>query len=83
MDIKKELEKFIIEEICPEQEIDLSEIQNDYPLIDNMVIDSLGILRILSFLDEDLDIDISDIEVVYENFKDLNAIENAVKNSGQ
>lgn len=79
MDIKRKIEAFIIEEICPEQGIELSEIDDDYPLIENMVLESLGILKILSYLDEELEIDISEIEITLENFETLNAIEKAVQ----
>ncbi len=79
MDIKRIIEKFIIEEICPEQEIELDHIEDNYPLIENMVLESLGILQILSFLDEELEIDISGIEITLENFETLEAIEKAIQ----
>lgn len=78
MDIKRAIEKFIIEEVCPEQGIELDSIEDDYPLIENMVLESLGILKILSFLDEELEIDISDIEITFENFETLAAMEKAI-----
>lgn len=81
MDLKRKIEAFIIEEICPEQEIEMDQIEDTYPLIENMILESLGILKILSYLDEELEIDISEIEITFENFETLEAIENAVKSA--
>ena len=74
MDKKNAIKKYILEELCPDQGIELDHIDDDFPLIDEGVLDSLGILNVLSFLDEELDIDISGIDTSYENFETLNAI---------
>ena len=74
MDIKKQIEEFILTEICEDLGLDIQHIKDDDPLFDSGILDSLGILRILSFLDEELDIDISGDEIKRENFVDLKTI---------
>ena len=50
------------------------ELTDDYPLIENRVIDSLGLFRVVSFLETDCGIRIGDREVVPANFATLTAI---------
>jgi acyl carrier protein len=74
MDLKKTMEEFILTEICNELGLDIQHIEENYPLIDSGILDSLGILKILSFLDEELDVDISTNEIKRENFVDIKTI---------
>lgn len=74
MDIKKRIVDFIIEEICPEAGIEISHINDDDPLLELGILDSLGILKLISFMDEELDIDISADEINPDNFETLNII---------
>ena len=74
MELKKTIEEFILTEICEEAGLDIDHIGEDEPLLDSGIIDSLGILRLLSFLDEELDIDISADEIKRENFVDIRTI---------
>lgn len=74
MDFKEKIEQFILTEICEDLGLNIQHIQEDQPLIDSGIIDSLGILRLLSFFDEELDIDISGNEIKRENFVNLRTI---------
>lgn len=74
MDFKKKIEEFILTEICDDKDLDIQHIKEDEPLIDSGILDSLGILKLLSFLDEELDIDISANEVKPENFINMKTI---------
>ena len=49
MDFKEKIEQFILTEICEDLGLNIQHIQEDQPLIDSGIIDSLGILRLLSF----------------------------------
>jgi acyl carrier protein len=71
-DLKDRIKEFIMTEVAPEQ--GLTEIGDDEPLIDSGIVDSLGVLRIMSFLDETFDIDLSSGEIRLENFKDVATI---------
>jgi acyl carrier protein len=50
-------------------------IEDDASLIDNGVIDSLGIFQLVSFLEQSYGIRVRDEEIVLDNFKSINAIE--------
>ncbi len=74
MDIKAQIEDFLIEEICPSLGIELDEIDEKESLIDAGILNSLGILQLLSFIDEELDIDISGEQIKVDNFQNLMTI---------
>jgi acyl carrier protein len=50
-------------------------IEDGASLIDNGVIDSLGIFQLVSFLEQSYGIRVRDEEIVLENFRSIDAIE--------
>lgn len=74
MDLKKKIEEFILTEICADLGLDIQNIDDDEPLIDSEVLDSLGILKLISFFDEEFDIDISADGINPENFVNIRTI---------
>jgi acyl carrier protein len=56
-----------------------SQLTDDYPLLDNGVIDSLGIFEIVQFLEDECSVEIADDELVPENFATLAAIAKLVE----
>jgi acyl carrier protein len=50
-------------------------IEDDASLIDNGVIDSLGIFQLVSFLEQSYGVRVRDEEIVLENFRSINAID--------
>ncbi len=50
------------------------EISPDDNLLDSGVLDSLGILQLVAFIDDRLGIQIPDEDVVYENFFSVSAL---------
>jgi len=46
----------------------------DYPLLEREVVDSLGIFKIISFLETEYDIEIDDEELIPENFESISKI---------
>jgi acyl carrier protein len=67
-----DIRKFIIEELRwlgpPAQ------LTDDFPLLENGVIDSLGLFRIVDFLESEYGVEIDDSELVPSNFASVNAI---------
>jgi acyl carrier protein len=53
---------------------DRSALTDDYPLLENGVIDSLGLFRIVEFLESQFGVEIDDNELVPTNFATLAAI---------
>jgi len=47
-------------------------IGDDTPLLDSGIIDSLGILDVVAFLEQTFNIAVSDHELIPENFADIN-----------
>ena len=66
------IKEFIMTEVNPE--LNLQRLDDDEPLIDSDIIDSLGILKILAFLDEAFGIDLSSEQIKLENFKSVRSI---------
>lgn len=77
MDIEDRLRSFIVEELGYSG--DPSALDDDYPLIDNQVIDSLGIFQILSWLESELGVEIPDEDLVPDNFGSIGAITRLVR----
>lgn len=78
MELSEKIKNFILTEICPEQNI--QQLSEDEPLIESGIIDSLGVLKILAFLDEQYGIDLASSEIKPENFKTIRSICELVSN---
>jgi acyl carrier protein len=55
------------------------QLTDDYPLLENGVIDSFGIFEIVQFLEDECSVEIADDELVPENFATLAAIAKLVE----
>ncbi len=74
MELRDKIEEFIVTEICDDLDLDVEHINDDERLIEKGILDSLGILKLLNFLDEEMDIDISANEVRPDNFTNIKTI---------
>lgn len=73
MNIKSILENYIFEELLVSD--GRVKIDPDESLISSGVIDSLSLLRLISFVEERFGIRIEDFEVVPDNFESINVME--------
>ena len=73
MDRKTVLSDYIKKEIMRNPKATLSE---DEDLLSTGILDSLGILQLVAYIDKTLGIQIPDEDVVYENFMSVNALDN-------
>lgn len=71
-ELSAQIKNFIITEVNPD--LKLTELEDDEPLIESGIVDSLGVLKIMSFLDEAFGVDLSSAEINLENFKDVRTI---------
>ena len=71
-EFKARIKEFIMTEVNPDR--NLVELGDDEPLVDSEIIDSLGILKIMAFLDEEFGIDLSAEQIKLENFKNVTSI---------
>ena len=51
-----------------------AQLTGDYLLIDNRVLDSIGIFQVVTFLEDEYGVEIGDDELTPENFSSLDAI---------
>jgi acyl carrier protein len=71
-DLNSKIKEFIMTEVNPD--LGLSSLDDDEPLIESGIVDSLGVLKIMSFLDDEFGMDLSSAEIRLENFKDVRTI---------
>ena len=76
-ELNSSIKEFIKTEVNPD--LHLEQIDDDEPLIETGIVDSLGVLKILAFLDEKFGIDLSSEGITLENFKSVRTICNLVE----
>jgi acyl carrier protein len=76
MDRKSALADYIKNEVIRNRAAHLDENED---LIGAGILDSLGILQLVAYIDQSLGIQVPDEEVIYENFHSLEAINSYLK----
>jgi len=77
VDVPQALEEFIVRNIMvSDGDVSLSW---DDSLIASGIVDSLGILRLVAFIEENFSVVVDDTEVVPENFETINAMSSLVQ----
>jgi len=79
MDIRNELEKFLLTEVVPDHGGDIKSLNPDEDLLGQGIIDSMGIIKVISFLEERFHIKIYDQDINLENFRSLNCIKRMIE----
>lgn len=51
----------------------------DFPIIENGLVDSLGLFKVIAFAEEQFEVRIAPEEIVFENFSTINAISNLIR----
>ena len=70
MDTAEKVQRFLVDELqAPPEAVGI-----DYPLIANQVIDSMGILQVVSFLESEFSIAVDDEELVVDHFGSISSI---------
>lgn len=78
MSIETDIERYIIDELMVTDES--TKLDPDQSLISSGVIDSLAILRLIVFVEENFGIQVEDDEVLPENFDSINIMKSFVEN---
>ena len=82
MSILEQLEKVLITEIAVN--LERNSLAPDEDLLEKGIIDSLGVMKLLLFMEETFGIAVSDEEIIPENFQTLNNmvkfVEQKIKN---
>jgi acyl carrier protein len=79
MNVREELEKFILNELAVDQ--DRQSIEPDEDLIMQGIIDSMGVMKLSTFMEEKFGIKISDMDMVPENFQNIESLTKFVNQS--
>jgi acyl carrier protein len=79
MDLTREIKQFIIEEFLPDAHAD--QLDADYDLLANGVIDSLGLLVVVSWLEDRFQIAIDDVELAPDSFRTVDAISSFIESA--
>lgn len=74
--VKDQVRQFVNEELAAAKGI--SSVRDDESLIENGVVDSLGIFRLVTFLEESFGVKIGDEEISAENLQSVDMIEQLV-----
>jgi acyl carrier protein len=74
------IRQFIVEEFLEEASAD--QLPDDYDLLVNGVIDSLGLLKLIEWLAERFDIVVDDVEIAPEDFRTVDSIGQFVARTG-
>ena len=80
MSVAVEVEEFIVREVAPGRGID--SVAHDRDLLEGQVIDSLGIVQLISFLEGKYDIKVDDDDLDPENFRSVDSIVMFVERKG-
>ncbi len=77
MELKESIRNYIQTELVNSQEH--SELSDSDQLIESGIIDSLGIMKLIGFLEDNLSVQVDDMELVPENFSSIEAITSLVE----
>jgi acyl carrier protein len=72
MNTSDTIRDFIIQEILHQSQWDL--LSNDDQLVESGIIDSLGVMTLLSFIEQNFSINVPDNELTPDNFASISAI---------
>jgi acyl carrier protein len=71
--------KFLVDEFLPD--VPTESLAADYDLLSSGVIDSLGLLKIIAWLEDRFDVVVEDIEIEPDNFRTVAAMNAFVQNA--
>ncbi len=71
------IKQFIIEEFIPDSHSE--DIPNDLDLLQSGILDSLAVLRLVAFIEDNFDIALEPDEIDPENLNSINAIDALIK----
>lgn len=75
-DVSEQIKHYILTDIAAD--LNITHLVDDESLLESGIIDSLGVLKILAFLEESLGLDLSSDQVKMENFKSIRTIREMV-----
>ncbi len=77
MNIENILKEFIVKELM--NETDIGSLSNAEPLIAKGIIDSAGLIQLVTFIEEQFEINVTDNDLVPENFESIDNLLRLIK----
>jgi acyl carrier protein len=68
----QKIKEFIVEEFMPD--VPVAELEDDFDLLTGGVVDSLGLLKVVAWLEDEFDIAVDDSELGPDSFRTVAAI---------
>ncbi|WP_436500848.1 phosphopantetheine-binding protein [Actinokineospora sp. HUAS TT18] len=68
-----EIKRFVLAEFAPDVRAD--ELADDFDLLDNGVVDSLGLLRLIAWIGERYDIPVDEVDLSPNDFRSVEAVD--------
>ena len=81
MNTKEIVREFILEQLGPGSVA--GDLTDEYPLLEKELIDSMGVLKLVFFLENTLGIEVDDLDLIPEHFGSINAISDFVSTKQQ
>jgi acyl carrier protein len=79
LSIKGDIAQYIVTSFAPD--VDVSRLANDLDLLDNGVVDSLSLLRLIDWVGDRYDIPVAAMNISPAQFSSVNAIENFIRDA--
>ena len=73
IDHTTQIKQFIVEEFLPDVAVD--ELDDHYDLLEGAVIDSLGLLQVIAWLEDTFALALDDAEIAPEQFRSVDSIQ--------
>ncbi len=77
MNVKESIKNYVLSELVSDKQH--SNLSDTDQLIETGIIDSLGIMKLIGFLEDNLSVQIDDMELIPENFATIEAIATLVE----
>ena len=77
MDDKQKIKQFIVDEFMPD--VPVEDLDADFDLLTGGVVDSLGLLKVVAWLESEYDIGVDDSQLGPESFRTVRAIHEFVE----
>ncbi|MFQ5706815.1 MAG: acyl carrier protein [bacterium] len=80
MNAKSEIEKYLLTELVMDS--NKKSLDPDEDLLNQGIIDSMGVLQLVAFIEEKFAVEVADEDIVPENFRSINCLVSFVQKKG-
>jgi acyl carrier protein len=81
MDHTDTIKRFVIDEFLPD--VSMEQLSSDDDLLANGIIDSLGLLKVIAWLEHQFELAVDDVDLSPDSFRTIAAISSFIENTRQ